>query len=329
MILSFAIEHKKSFASISMKSVSILLILFIFSGFITPLTVKTTLYGVSTYEYYINKSQLGPSNRDDIALLRSVVNKNEQILQLPFNLNFYVWADRLPASGIFYWLPWMNEYAKNPIPGYPLDLCKQMKERPPKAIFYTNSAIWEYQPHTFMSCFKTLLKKHYLMSSKLTNVWFRDDVALNNPKILSTSIVPEDFYDPSLTRKETHSLNGLKLHFVKLSEKNSKLCALIPKNKNDTLILGNCESRRALLVSFNKEKNKIVTSDGQCLDLENGNGALRIWPCMETPYQIFSKEINMDWFYIKNSIQKSCLTIHKNRIIQNDCNGATKWQFKE
>jgi len=169
------LEKQDSLSPKLSKAAIITAILFFISG-ISLQFYKTNLYSVSPISYYLHKGNLGPLDNEEMKFLRSIVPENEKVLQLPFSLNFYVFADRLPASGIFYWMPWMNDYSKNPLKDYPLDLCQQMNESPPKAIHYTDIAIWDNKPDSFMHCFKDLLKQHYYPSEKVTNVWFRNDV---------------------------------------------------------------------------------------------------------------------------------------------------------
>lgn len=170
------LEKQDSLSPKLSKAAIVAAILFLISG-VSLQFYKTNLYNVSPISYYLYKGNLGPLDNEEMRFLRSIVSENEKVLQLPFSLNFYVLADRLPASGIFYWMPWMNDYSKNPLKDYPLDLCQQMNKNPPKAIYYTDVAIWNNKPDSFMYCFKDLLKKQYNPPRKVANVWFKKDLA--------------------------------------------------------------------------------------------------------------------------------------------------------
>lgn len=334
LFAGFILEQKKLRSSATIILVKGLVALFVFSGIYTQFTIKTPLYGVSTYEYYTHTAVLGPSNSEDMQFLRQIVAPDEGVLQLPFNLLFYVWSDRLPATGIFYWLPWMDAYIKHPLNGYPLDLCEQMKKTPPKVIYYTDDAIWDNPTEVWMSCFKKLLKDRYFVSTKMANIWFRDDVALSQPNILNTSYVPEDFEGKYLSVDLKKKADMLKLHYAKLVDVHHQRCILQPKQAHGSLRIGDCNDKHVLLVAFNKDENKLLSlQDHQCLDLEidtkEKKGSIRLWPCFETPFQTFTREINPNGFYIHNSIQGLCSTIKENRVIQMPCSQATLWKWMD
>ncbi len=176
LLTGLIIEKRNILPSSVVTILQVTITLFVLSGILVQFD-KTILYGTSIKKYYTHKAELGPLDSEEMRYLRSLVTENEKIMQIPFNLNFYIWADRLPISGIFYWMPWMNDYAKaNPFNGYSLNLCEQLNSDPPKAIYYDGTGIWGNSPESFMLCILDLLQKNYSRSSKSINIWFRNDV---------------------------------------------------------------------------------------------------------------------------------------------------------
>jgi hypothetical protein len=60
-------------------------------------------------------SQLTRQNNKTFDLIRQIVPKNETVQSLPFRPSFYIYADRLPASGDIFYLPIQAKYEQNPI----------------------------------------------------------------------------------------------------------------------------------------------------------------------------------------------------------------------
>ena len=60
-------------------------------------------------------TQLTRQNNKTFDLIRQIVPKNETVQSLPFRPSFYIYADRLPASGDIFYLPIQAKYEQNPI----------------------------------------------------------------------------------------------------------------------------------------------------------------------------------------------------------------------
>lgn len=183
LLTGIIIERRDNLPQNLQRTLCITILIFITSGIWMQFS-KTILYGTSHKEYYQQKSaSLGTEDSEEMRYLRSVVGENGKVMQLPFNLNFYIRTDRLPASGIFYWMPWMNDYEKaGPIKGYSLNLCEQLNVNRPKAIYYDGTGIWKKEPEDFMPCILDLLYKHYTLSPKYNNIWLEKGVLKTKAK---------------------------------------------------------------------------------------------------------------------------------------------------
>ena len=311
MISGFMFEQRNLLPSILIYATKVINGLFLISGLLTLLTVKTFLYEQSSFNYYTHKAVLGPLENEQMLFLRKFVRNNDAILQLPFNLIFYVHADRMPASGIFYWVPWMDDYAKNPVKNYPLDLCYQMNQSPPKAIFFSNDAIWENDPNLYMSCFKKLLKNQYSHSYLVQKIWFRNDIVAAHHELRDTLIVEGNF------KKITDSQGQ---------------CLLSPAKDHGKLQVGDCSNEDVLMLLNDTKENKLYSLQShECLDLQSETqqepGYVRLWPCMVTPNQVFIKKPDKTAFYLQNPMRNVCLVIKKKYVVGGPCDQATAWKF--
>ncbi len=176
------------------KNTLIISSLLFISLLITPWTVRTYLYDVSTKKYYSRmKGDLSKSETKEFNLLRTIVGPDEKVQQFPYDLLFYIKIDRLPASGNYYYLPWQDKYFQDPISGYKIDVCSDMEAKLPKIIYYFKSAIWGYPTSSYLSCIEKLLETKYLPTSIVKNVWIRADITASRDDLLTAAIISKDF----------------------------------------------------------------------------------------------------------------------------------------
>ena len=102
--------------------------------------------------------------------------KGTRILALPFMPATYIEADRLPASGAYYDLPFQTEYNAAPILGWSIDLCADIRRtRPPVIVVQdaplgTWGSVTQYEP-----CLGTVLRQEYEPSPILDWLHVRRD----------------------------------------------------------------------------------------------------------------------------------------------------------
>ncbi len=170
-------------------AISILFISFAIAQF----SIKTYLYEASPVKYYKMSGITKESTNAEVKLLQTIVSEHERVQQFPFNLNFYILINRLPASGVFYLFPSINDYFEKPVLGVKIDACSQLEERLPKIIYYDESNIWGYDSSTYLGCFENLLQKKYLSTSIMKFVWIRADIAASRDELLQTVTIPNNF----------------------------------------------------------------------------------------------------------------------------------------
>ena len=155
---------------------------------------KTYYSYLNPIEYYGNKGKLGLSNDPAMQFIRSFVGADETIEVLPWAPIYYINAGRVPASGHYNYLPWQNAYFKKPIWGYNIDICHDIEEKKPKAIFLDSQiSIWGIDSSTYLGCIQEILKHKYFLTSQAKDVWVRADTAASRDDILQTAIIPSDF----------------------------------------------------------------------------------------------------------------------------------------
>jgi hypothetical protein len=69
-------------------------------------------------------------------LVRDLLRPDERFLAVVYAPAIYLWADRLPASKLFYYLPVLAKYAARPVAGYRFDLCRDFAAARPKIVFF-------------------------------------------------------------------------------------------------------------------------------------------------------------------------------------------------
>ncbi len=332
-------SNKISFRTARLPAISltVLIGLLTLSGLLTVFAVKTNLYQLKTWKYYQARGSLGPLETEQMKFLHSIVGENEPVQQFPFHLIFYVHTDRLPASGQFFWMPWMNDYSKDPVEGYPLDLCKRMQENPPKAISYMDMDIWGNMPDTFMGCFKELLATRYFPSIKVEHVWIRADIAVQRDDIFQTSIISEDFdpsYLPANLRKKVQTA---RMKYAKLQHTVTGECVgALDVDNEKALKTVDCKSSEARSLGYQPEETKIVDLDTyQCLELKekkkrpSSEWKARFWPCSVGDGQIFIKEkAGPESFVLRNKFTNLCLGVKDGYVVQDECGIETQWHWR-
>ena len=120
-------------------------------------------------------------------LAQLLTNKEDRILAWSWKQYEYLLADRLPASGNFFYLPWQNEYYKHPLYDIKIDSCRDIEINKPKIMFIDEAtyggAFWkDYAP----ICVSNILQNQYIRLDK-TNYYLRKDIYPIYQKLLQSS----------------------------------------------------------------------------------------------------------------------------------------------
>jgi hypothetical protein len=122
-------------------------------------------------------ADLKPEKSETYEFIRSITKEDGDVLALPYYPIVYIRAGRLPASGAFFYLPWHAAYAKNPFPGYRLDICSDIRRKRPTVIWFTNWRVWNKYPlEMHEPCILALIASDYA-PMEFNSLWYvRKDV---------------------------------------------------------------------------------------------------------------------------------------------------------
>lgn len=103
-----------------------------------------------------------PTETEFSSLVDDFTDPEDRIIAYSFQNFEYLVADRLPASGHFFYLPWQEEYNKLPKFGIKIDACKQIKEVMPKVMLIDKWNVWgRFSWNSYAGCIQELLDSDY------------------------------------------------------------------------------------------------------------------------------------------------------------------------
>ncbi len=109
--------------------------------------------------------------------IHELVSSEERILLLVFHPVIYIHANRLPASGHYFYLPWQHTYSQNPIKNYNIDICADITNNKPKVIWFDDIKVWgAYMMKDYAPCVTKLLEDDYVMHPEEKNIYLRQEL---------------------------------------------------------------------------------------------------------------------------------------------------------
>jgi hypothetical protein len=109
-------------------------------------------------------------------LIRSMADPSERIHALIYRPHLYIEAGRLPAAAQYYFLPWQAEYERDPVAGYELDLCRDLRDAAPPVVFFDDWLVWErYRFAEYAPCIARLIEERYTPVAQDPQVRIRND----------------------------------------------------------------------------------------------------------------------------------------------------------
>jgi hypothetical protein len=122
-----------------------------------------------------------PTSSKFSELASLLTTKDDKVIAWPFRNHEYILADRLPASGNFFYLPWQVVFYKNPLFGLTINSCDDIILNTPKLIAldkYPFAGIkWENYAEP---CIADLIAERYKMIPD-TAFYVRNDIYIANP----------------------------------------------------------------------------------------------------------------------------------------------------
>lgn len=144
-------------------------------------------HGVAKRDFENHSSFMKPSEDLGFKFIRSMSAPNSDVLALIFNPGFYIKADRRPASGHYYYLPWQAAYNKSAVDGYKIDICQDIKDRRPSVIWFDNWKVWDkYSIDQYEPCVPEIINQKYVHVKGAGPIFLRVDLLTNDLKELNT-----------------------------------------------------------------------------------------------------------------------------------------------
>ena len=103
-----------------------------------------------------------PKETEFSRLAKKFTNENDKIIAYSFQNFEYIAADRLPASGYFFYLPWQEKYNQAPQYGIRINACQQIADYRPKVMLIDKWNVWDRYPwDSYAGCIQSLIDEHY------------------------------------------------------------------------------------------------------------------------------------------------------------------------
>ncbi|KTD55186.1 hypothetical protein Lsai_2778 [Legionella sainthelensi] len=133
----------------------------IISLFTVMCTAKLAFLFPEDNEKFLSKKI--PEETEFAQLASSLTTKDEKIIVYSFQNFQYIMADRLPASGHFFYLPWQEKYNKNPILGISINACKEISDYRPKVMYIDKWTVWGRYPwDSYAGCIQKFIDEQYV-----------------------------------------------------------------------------------------------------------------------------------------------------------------------
>lgn len=95
-------------------------------------------------------------------LAKALTDKDDRVIAYSFRNFDYLAADRLPASGHFFYLPWQERYNQAPQYGIYQNACEDIRKARPKLVYLDNNRIWGKFPwSSYGGCIQAVVDAGY------------------------------------------------------------------------------------------------------------------------------------------------------------------------
>jgi hypothetical protein len=103
-----------------------------------------------------------PETTEFAQFVRAWTEPEDRILAYSFQNYEYLAADRLPASGHFFYLPWQAKYNEKPVLNMKIDPCEDILKYRPKVILLKKEIIGEqFAWDSYAGCVQTVVDENY------------------------------------------------------------------------------------------------------------------------------------------------------------------------
>lgn len=104
-----------------------------------------------------------PATTDFAQFVELFTEKNDRIIVYSFQNFQYIAANRLPASGYYFYLPWQEKYNENPKFGISINPCQDIANYRPKIMLIDKWKVWDrFSWESYASCIQKLIDSYYV-----------------------------------------------------------------------------------------------------------------------------------------------------------------------
>lgn len=157
----------------------------LFSRFsITVLSLFCLLAPCLPGQAYVTEDTLrGSTFSDEIIfgkIVKQLTSPQDLIAVFTFSPLRYLYSDRQPASGNYYYLPWQAAYAEHPVLNHAIDLRTDLERVRPRVIIMDNNPTWGYKFDVYAAQIVAYVYSHYRRTS-IPELYVRSDLAVEFP----------------------------------------------------------------------------------------------------------------------------------------------------
>lgn len=124
-----------------------------------------------------------PDSTEFSQLAKVFTERNERIIVYSFQNIQYILADRLPASGHFFYFPWQEKYNENPKFGISINACAEIAKYRPKIMLIDKWTVWDrFTWDSYASCIQKLIDSEYIKLPERP-YYIRKDLLINEMEL--------------------------------------------------------------------------------------------------------------------------------------------------
>lgn len=117
-----------------------------------------------------------PQSSTFASLVKIMATPEQKILSYNFDNTQYILAERLPASGYFFYLPWQAKYNENPKLGIEINPAKDIIKNQPIMVYSSGWKVWGiYEWESYAGEINDLLFKRYRQMTSHPEIYFAKD----------------------------------------------------------------------------------------------------------------------------------------------------------
>jgi len=134
-----------------------------------------------------------PKSTEFSQLTALITDTNDKIIAYSFENINYILANRLPASGNFFLLPWEVKYNEHPILGVKIDSCDDIRRNKPKVMLIDKWNVYDkYSWESYGLCVQKIMDSDYIKIADKPYYIRKDIFAKEKEKLFAHGFIGEN-----------------------------------------------------------------------------------------------------------------------------------------